>query len=141
MIEGLPEEHKTAIISNGLHFMRSITEAYGADKGLELWEQITSVLDPEVKGQIFFAMITGTYNDRVQLKGLNMVAQNNAVACIKEIRRWTGFGLKESKDLYDLMLRNSVLHQGAQRTEYIIKVKPDEYSRAVSGLRNVGFLV
>jgi hypothetical protein len=135
----LPEEHKTAIISNGLHFMRSITEAYGADKGLELWEQITSVLDPEVKGQIFFAMITGTYNDRVQLKGLSVSAQNNAVACIKEVRQWTGFGLKESKDLYDRM-RQSVQHQGAHRVEYI-KVKPDEYSRAVSGLRNVGFLV
>ena len=60
----LPEEHKTAIISNGLHFMRAITEAYGADKGMELWDTIASTLDPDVKGQIFFAMITGNYNDR-----------------------------------------------------------------------------
>jgi ribosomal protein L7/L12 len=61
------------------------------------------------------------------------------VACIKEIRQWTGFGLKDAKDLYVLM-QNSVIHQGAQRTEYI-KVKPEDYSRAVSGLRNVGFIV
>jgi len=130
----IPEEHKTAIISNGLHFMRSITEAYGADAGLELWEQITSVLDPDVKGQIFFAMITGQYNDRIHLKGLTIMGTNNAVSCIKEIRTWTGFGLKESKDLYDrLRDRNS-------NQEYI-KVGAENYSKAVAGLRNAGFQV
>jgi hypothetical protein len=134
----IPEEHKTAIVSNGLHFMRSITEAYGADKGLELWEQITSVLDPEVKGQVFFAMITGTYNDKVHLKGLTHIATNNAVACIKEIRRWSGLGLKESKDMYD-RIRNSSFDSGV-RGEFL-KVNHEDYHRAVAGLRNVGFTV
>jgi hypothetical protein len=130
----IPEEHKTAVISNGLHFMRSITEAYGADEGLKLWEQITSVLDPDVKGQIFFAMITGQYNDRIHLKGLTHTAVNNAVACIKEIRTWSGMGLKESKDMYD-RLRD----RGA--TQEFLKVGPEQYSQAVAGLRNVGFMV
>jgi hypothetical protein len=132
----LPEEHKTAIISNGLHFMRSITEAYGTDKGLELWEHITSVLDPEVKGQIFFAMITGTYNDKVMIKGITPIATDNAVACIKELRKWSGLGLKESKDIYDRLRNRDPF--GTARAEYI-KVPHEEYHNAVAGLRSVGF--
>ena len=127
----IPEEQKTAVISSGLHFMRSITEAYGPDKGLELWDQITSVLDPEVKGQIFFAMITGNYNDRIEIKDVGEYA--NAVSCIKEIRTWTGLGLKEAKDAYD-----RVRH--TKKREWIT-VKPADYARAVSGLRGVGFNV
>lgn len=134
----IPEEHKTAIISNGLHFMRSITEAYGADKGLELWEQIAGVLDPDVKGQIFFAMITGNYNDRILLKGISASAQNNAVNCIKEIRAWTGLGLKDSKDMYD-RLRNRTFNSGPSQ-EYI-NVDPEQYSLAVAGLSRVGFVI
>ncbi len=132
----IPEEHKTALITNGLHFMRSITEAYGADKGMEMWEEITSVLDPDVKGQIFFAMITGTYNDRVHIKGLSNSALNNAVGCIKEIRRWSGLGLKESKDMYDRLR-----HKGLETSQEYVKVNHEDYHRAVAGLRNVGFTV
>lgn len=134
----IPEEHKTSLITNGLHFMRAITEAYGADKGLELWEQITGVLDPDVKGQIFFAMITGTYNDRILLKGLTAIASANAVACIKEIRTWTGLGLKDSKDIYDRLRDRTYLSNPS--TEYL-KVSPEQYSQAVAGLRNAGFVV
>jgi hypothetical protein len=134
----LPEEHKVSIISNGLHFMRSITEAYGADKGMELWEQITCVLDEDVKGQIFFAMITGQYNDRILLKGITHYATNNAVACIKEIRTWTGLGLKESKDIYD-RLRNRT-YESSPSQEFI-KVGPEQYSQAIAGLRNAGFTI
>ncbi len=134
----LPEEHKTAIISNGLHFMRSITEAYGSEKGVELWEQITSVLDPEVKGQIFFAMITGTYNDKVEIRGIQASGTNNAVACIKEIRTWSGLGLKDSKDIYDRLRYRDPF--GTAKYEYI-KVNHEDYHKAVAGLRNVGFTV
>ena len=135
----LPEEHKTAIISNGLHFMRAITEAYGADKGMELWDTIASTLDPDVKGQIFFAMITGTYNDKVELRGVTATGQSNAVACIKAIRQYSGLGLKESKDMYD-RLRSGVRYDGSPHKEYI-KVNHEDYSAAVASLRSAGLTV
>ena len=83
-------------------------------------------------------MITGTYNDRVHLKGLGSAAVHNAVACIKELRTWSGLGLKESKDIYDRLRDRSYL--SSPSTEYL-KVKPEQYSQAVAGLRNVGFTV
>ena len=134
----LPENHKTSIIANGLHFMRSITEAYGAEKGMELWDQISNVLDPEVKGQIFFAMITGNYNDKIVLKGVRNTGIQNAVACIKELRSWTGYGLKESKDMYDRLRDKSQMGLTANED---IKIHHEDYNKAVTGLRSVGFII
>ena len=118
----IPEDHRDAIVTNGLHFMRSITEAYGSDKGLELWEQITSVLDPEVKGQIFFAMITGEYNNRILLKGTE--EDVNPVWCIKAIRAYTKLGLKEAKDVVEgvpCWLKKEVKKEEAEEIERKLK--------------------
>jgi hypothetical protein len=130
----IPEDHKTAVISNGLHFLRSITEAYGVDEGLKLWDTIANTLDGDVKGQIFMAMVT--YNDRIHLKGLYPQGATNAVDCIKAIRKWDkrNLGLRESKNMYDCLrdrpddVSNEYLH-----------VSHEKYSQAVTALRNVGF--
>jgi len=127
----IPELYKTEIITNGMHFMRSITEAYGADEGMRLWDTIASTLDPDIKGQIFMAMITGEYNSRITIKGIEEWA--NAVACIKEIRTWTGVGLKEAKDMYD-----KLKYSGPAATVQVL-INPNDYNRAVLGLRKVGF--
>ena len=126
----IPEDHSTAVVSTGLHFMRAITEAYGTDEGLRLWDTIASTLDPDVKGQIFFAMITSTHNDTILLSSVYTGA--DAVSCIKEIRNWTGYGLKEAKDTLDLV-------RGKLTAK--IKVKPSEHHRATTGLRKVGFVI
>ena len=128
----IPEEHKTAVVSNGLHFMRSITEAYGAEEGMRLWDTIASTLDPDVKGEIFVAMISGTHNDTIVLKRSNTSTMTNRVAAIKEIRTWTGYGLKEAKDTSDLVEMGRAVS---------IKVNPKEHVAAVRGLRNVGFAI
>ena len=126
----IPEEHKDAIIANGLHFMRSITEAYGADEGMRLWETIAGTLDPDVKGQIFFAMLTGTHNNRIVLRRVG--SNTDRVARIKEIRNWTGLGLKEAKDASDMVELGKPVS---------LSVRPQDYSVAVVGLRRVGFEV
>ena len=126
----IPEEHKESVIANGLHFMRSITEAYGTDEGMRLWEIIAGTLDPDVKGQIFFAMITGTHQNRIVLRRVG--PNTDRVARIKEIRNWTGMGLKEAKDASDMAEMNKPVS---------LSVKPHEYTQAVHGLRRVGFEV
>ena len=128
----IPEDHKDAVISNGLHFMRSITEAYGADEGMRLWDTIASTLDPDIKGQIFFAMLVGTHNDTIVLKPAKANGLSDKIAAIKEIRTWTGYGLKEAKDTADMV------NGGRSVT---LKVKPAEHAQAIRGLRRVGFEV
>ena len=136
----IPEEHKTAVISNGIHFMRSITEAYGADEGLKLWETIANTLDPDVKGQIFMAMITGNYNDRIHLKSLYPSGQSNAVSCIKTIREWDkrGLGLKEAKDMYDRVNSRTARHETSNE---FLHIQHEKYHLALAALRNTGFNV
>ena len=126
----IPEEHKNSVISSGLHFMRSITEAYGVEKGMQSWETIADTLDPDLKGEIFFAMLAGTHNNMIIIRGVDPSA--NAVSCIKEIRNWTGFGLKEAKDAHDLVRSGKSVK---------IEVKPSEHNNATIGLRKVGMIL
>ncbi len=103
----IPAEHKGQIISAGMHFMRAITEAYGAEDGMRLWDTIASTLDPDVKGEIFFAMITGEYNDRIHVSKIGP----DRVATIKAFRNVDKrrLGLKEAKDLSDLCQMGKVI--------------------------------
>jgi hypothetical protein len=122
----IPQEHKPRIIQDGIHFLTAISQAYGAEEGMKLWERIAEVLDPSVKGDIFFAMLTGQYNDRVYAKldqSRPAAASVNKISVIKCIRTYTNLGLKEAKDLTDLMLFGNkvemVLEQPYKRSEFI----------------------
>jgi len=100
-------ELKSDVITSGINFMRSITNCYGTDEGIKLWDTITSVLDPDIKGQIFFAMLTGEYDNIITIHGMHPGA--NRIAVIKAIRTVTGLGLKEAKNLADdLFNRKSI---------------------------------
>ena len=128
----IPEANKEDIIQTGMSFMRAITEAYGTDEGMKLWDNIASVLDPDVKGQIFFAMLTGEYTNIITVSGHNPNA--NRVAMIKAIRSVDrrGPGLKEAKDMSDLISSGKTIK---------IEVDPVNRSRALMELRSAGFLV
>lgn len=93
-----PEE-QAAMIAASLTFMRTVTNIYGAEAGMELWGSLADSVDPDLKGELFFGMITGKYGKN--LVTINKVDTNNAVNIIKAIRTATGMGLKEAKDCYD----------------------------------------
>lgn len=126
----IPAEHKQDVIQSGINFIRSITEAYGTDEGMQLWESIASVLDPDIKGQIFFAMLTGEYNGIITISGC--AAHANKVEMIKAIRRVSDLGLKESKDICDEMLSGK-----PQR----LNVNPKNRNQYLNELRSAGFFV
>jgi hypothetical protein len=99
----IPKDHEPQLLQSGIHFMRSITEAYGSEEGMRLWDAIASTLDPDIKGKIFIALLTGQYNDQLTLQ-IDMVKYRghvNRVEGIKAIRMSTGLGLKEAKDIHD----------------------------------------
>lgn len=98
----IPTEHKKDILQNGIVFMRTITEAYGSEEGMKLWDAMASVLDPDIKGEIFFALLTGEYDSVININSHNK-DNNRRVERIKAIRSVTmpRMGLKEAKDLSD----------------------------------------
>ena len=65
--------------------------------------------------------------------------ENDIVGCIKAIRKYSGLGLKESKDIVD-RLRNGSKWNGTPKPEYI-KVSHEDYSKAFTTLRDAGLTV
>lgn len=128
----IPAEHKEEVIQSGISFMRSITEAFGADEGMKLWDTIATTLDPDVKGQIFFAMLTGEYNNIVNITGHNPGADR--VRMIKTIRSVDkrGLGLKEAKDMSDHLSNGQMIR---------LEIDPTVRHMALSELRRAGFHV
>lgn len=126
----IPTEHKQDVIQSGINFMRSITEAFGTDEGMKLWNTIAETLDPDIKGQIFFALLTGEYNGIVTLTGAMQSA--NRVALIKAVRSVSGLGLKEAKDVCDRLC------EGKPQK---LNVEPKNRNLALRELRDAGFYV
>ena len=81
----IPAAYKEDIIQSGINFMRSITEAYGSDEGLRLRDTIASTLDPDVKGEIFFAMLTGDHCGAV----VGSIGQPRS--CREEADKWEAY--------------------------------------------------
>jgi hypothetical protein len=128
----IPEEHRTDIVQSGINFIRSITEAYGSDEGMKLWETMADTLDPSIKGHIFFAMLTGEYNSVISIYKFDSAA--NKVAMIKAIRTVDKrrLGLKEAKDMCDSLLCGNTIR---------IEVEPNTRNSSLLQLRMAGFTV
>lgn len=94
------------MVYDGIRFMQSISEYYGAEEGISVWNSICANVDPDIKGKIFVAMITRGPTTGVTFKMQS--PQSNPVAVIKCIRQYTGMGLKEAKDKMDLSKNNYV---------------------------------
>lgn len=127
----ISSEHMDAIVSDGIAFIRSITVAYGSDEGMKLWDTIADTLDPDIKGKIFFSLLTGSHEDRVILSGA--VAGSNKINCIKIIRQFTGMGLSESKNAYE--------NAGDFGQKVVIKVNPKHRRECIDDLRQNGMIV
>ena len=126
----IPAAYKEDIIQSGINFMRSITEAYGTDEGMKLWETIANTLDPDVKGEIFFAMLTGDYNGIINVASFQQ--GSDRIWRIKAIRSVTGLGLKEGKDLSDMLDSGKAIK---------LNIDPKKRIEALKELRNAGFHV
>ena len=125
----IPEEHKSSIITSGISFLRSITDAYGSDEGMKLWDTIANTLDPAVKGEIFFAMLRGEYQDYITLKGVGYNAAK--ITAIREIRGASGLGLVEAKQAYEA---------AEQGIPVKIPCSPDKIGAAIAALRYAGMV-
>ena len=98
----IPEDRKDELISSGIGFIRSITAAYGAEKGMELWNHIATTIDQDLKGQIFFAILTGEREGTIRMRGVSPFKDNfKKINAIKEVRAFTGLGLTEAKHVID----------------------------------------
>lgn len=126
-------DERSQLVYDSINFMQSIVRNYGQEKGMQAWETIADTLDPELKGEVFVAMLIGDFSGRITISGL--VNGSNAVACIKAIRSVDNrrLGLKEAKDMYDALLY--------QNKSVQIEVHGKNRTTAVNELRTAGFVI
>lgn len=99
----LPEQYRQELIGAGISFMQTVAEVYGAERGMELWGTIADTIDPDLKGEVFMAMLSGKYRqDTLHVRNPYM-GLSNKVSIIKCIRTYDRrrLTLKEAKDISD----------------------------------------
>lgn len=108
------------VVFDGIRFLESLTRYYGAEKGMEVWNKLGEAMGDEVKGAVFFSLLTGESSSRVRVQAGTCT---QAVAAIKAIRAATGYGLKEAKDAWDLSKTQTVTLDVRDRDERCILVR------------------
>ena len=87
------------VVMDGIRFLETLARVYGSERAQEVWQGMGREIGNDIKGRIFFAMLTGETSNRVFF---SRGTCDQAVSAIKAIRVSTGLGLKEAKDLWDL---------------------------------------
>ena len=131
----LDDVAKDRLVSTGISFLRAITEYYGPDDGMTAWETLSASFDPELKGQIFFSLMTGQFVGKITINYSPVGTwANNIVSVIKAIRSVDkrGLGLKEAKDLADLLRAGQTIE---------LEVEPAKRESALRELRLAGIPV
>ncbi len=119
------------LVDSGIRFLESLTNYYGTDKGMEVWEAIGTAAGNEVKGKVFFALITGRRSGKVGMQAGNAKALNQTIPVIKCIRTYPHSGLKEAKDLWDESNLKTVF----------ITVEPEQQASFERELRSYGCII
>jgi hypothetical protein len=102
----ITDEARQKIVRASIAFLTDVSNAIDdSDLALSMFEKLGEVIDPNLKGEVLLAMLTGSVSNRAYISttGFDL---SNKVACIKAIRVATGFGLKEAKDFVDGMYQH-----------------------------------
>lgn len=100
------EKHLTVedeeVIISGLEFLSALGRRHGSERAMDLWNAMGSALGDDIKGAVFFRMLTGYSTRAVRARVISSSPHfPNMVSAIKAVRTATGMGLKDAKDLVD----------------------------------------
>jgi hypothetical protein len=103
----MTSEQADIVIPAALDFQSIITDALGLEQGLKFNEALLNAVSADVRGQVLFAQLTGSYTSSgvivKKFPGTHPEFQSVRVAAIKLIREYSGLGLKEALDLINAL--------------------------------------
>lgn len=121
--------NRDELVSASLYFLQALGNHYGSESAMEAWAKIADTVDPDLKAEIFSAMLTGSSGGFIKVVSLGTA---NGIELIKAIRTYDKrrLGLKEGKDMW-VALRD--------RGEAInLQVEAKRASEARNILRGIG---
>jgi len=89
------------VVSAARALIKSLSEVYGSSEGLAVWDKIRSHLSEQMASDIFLGMLMGPSQLTIIRIG------HYKIEAIKEVRAFTGMGLKEAKDFVEAIADNS----------------------------------
>jgi hypothetical protein len=117
------------VVRSARNFIQSLCEVYGSNQGMAVWDNIRSGLGEQIASDIFLGMLIGGGNIVVhQIGGLKIEA-------IKEVRSFTGMGLKESKDFVEEVIA------GRPKTLDTCNMDQETVNRFCNAMNAIGCLV
>lgn len=96
-------DQKELLIKDSIMYMRTIIEAFGAEKGGEVWDHIVKCMGDDLKNDMLMDTILHSDASRIPkplLVRRGSYAQD-VVGVVKAVRNATGLGLYEAKQLWD----------------------------------------
>lgn len=118
------------VVEDSVRLLESMSTLYGAERAMEMWAALGREVGAEVQARVFLVMLTGHGGTRVYARRGTCT---QAVTAIKTIRAYTGLGLKEAKDMWDLT--------AVANKEIVIECNKREHARNLSReLRDIGML-
>ncbi len=84
------------VVRTARSFIRALCDTYGSNQGMAVWDRIRETLGDRAASDIFLGMLTGDYH-AVTVRSIGA----HKIEAIKEMRSFTGWGLKESKDFVE----------------------------------------
>jgi hypothetical protein len=126
-------DNRQHVVSAGVEFLRSLAECYGSETAMTMWEGLGVHIDPEVRGEVFMAMLCGTGSSRLRLRPAGGYAVSvDRISLIKTIRTWDRrrLSLKEAKDMSDVF--------GAPNPDLLIEINMPDRGNAVRDFAKIG---
>jgi ribosomal protein L7/L12 len=108
--------------------MSSITDAFGAEEGLDVWNKMAEHIGTEFHQRVFIAMLSGSTSCHIRVVGKDVREKGRFIDLIKVIRQYSGLGLKEAKDIADKINDGSTetvkILKSTDRRHFIDAIKP-----------------
>ena len=120
------------VINIGSEIVRVMTREYCAEDGMQLWEKIAEVIDPSLKGSIFFNLITGNATSVTIRK---VAPFTHKVSLVKAIRTITNppMSLRDAKDQADAVMDHF--------KAITISIPPNTFNDAKRTLQDAGCII
>ena len=121
------------LVITTIEFLRAAREELGAELGEEKANAMIDAFDPALKAQVFFELLMGNIGYvKIQREQGNVSTQKKIYA-IKAVRRISGLGLKEAKDIVDGCYDKAVSIEGSFSAEQQRKFRDN--------LKDTGYIV
>lgn len=126
-LNDLDEIHKENIIGSTINLIQALSEGFGPEVGMDLYDNISNHLGTGTKEAVFMTMLSGRSAGTIMIRGIpeQKRLSISRIDVIKCIRNYTGFGLKEAKDVMD------ELFYGADKILKIDWQKRNDFARDI----------